>query len=87
MSETSLVAESKSPTHSRSRAGEHLALGLRKNGLGAKIRLTGVPSQCKDEVLEGVVAQLGERIHGMDEVRGSIPLNSTLLFWSSRRRA
>ena len=25
----------------------------------------------------GVVAQLGERIHGMDEVRGSIPLDST----------
>src|SRR4051812_9358102 len=27
--------------------------------------------------LPGVVAQLGERIHGMDEVRGSIPLDST----------
>src|SRR5262249_54769494 len=25
----------------------------------------------------GAVAQLGERIHGMDEVRGSIPLGST----------
>lgn len=25
----------------------------------------------------GVIAQLGERIHGMDEVVGSIPTNST----------
>jgi hypothetical protein len=27
----------------------------------------------------GAVAQLGERFHGMEEVRGSIPLSSTLL--------
>ena len=26
----------------------------------------------------GVVAQLGERLHGMQEVRGSIPLDSTM---------
>jgi hypothetical protein len=27
--------------------------------------------------MDGAVAQLGERLHGMQEVRGSIPLGST----------
>ena len=27
--------------------------------------------------VNGAVAQLGERLHGMQEVRGSIPLGST----------
>ena len=28
----------------------------------------------------GAIAQLGERLHGMQEVRGSIPLGSTITF-------
>ena len=36
----------------------------------------------KDEPLShlrhGAIAQLGERLHGMQEVRGSIPLGSTI---------
>jgi len=28
----------------------------------------------------GAVAQLAERLHGMQEVRGSIPLSSTIFF-------
>ncbi len=28
--------------------------------------------------LSGALAQLGERLHGMQEVRGSIPLGSTI---------
>ena len=31
---------------------------------------------------DGAIAQLGERLHGMQEVRGSIPRSSTN-FWSS----
>ena len=27
----------------------------------------------------GVIAQLGERLHGMQEVRGSIPRSSTII--------
>ena len=30
-------------------------------------------------LVNGGVAQLGERLHGMQEVRGSIPLVSTIL--------
>ena len=30
------------------------------------------------EVLDGALAQLGERLHGMQEVSGSIPLCSTI---------
>lgn len=33
-------------------------------------------SQCFIKKLLGAVAQLGERLHGMQEVRGSIPLSS-----------
>ncbi|CAG9235553.1 hypothetical protein PSAB6_630036 [Paraburkholderia sabiae] len=29
-------------------------------------------------VLQGGIAQLGERLHGMQEVSGSIPLTSTI---------
>jgi hypothetical protein len=43
------------------------------------------------QILNGAIAQLGERLHGMQEVRGSIPLGSTnsasgQLSASSRRR-
>ncbi len=31
---------------------------------------------------DGVVAQLGERYNGIVEVRGSIPLSSTMIFWN-----
>ena len=30
------------------------------------------------KILIGAVAQLGERLHGMQEVRGSIPRSSTI---------
>jgi hypothetical protein len=29
----------------------------------------------------GALAQLGERLHGMQEVSGSIPLGSTTVHW------
>ena len=32
--------------------------------------------------MRGGIAQLGERLHGMQEVRGSIPLVSTILNFS-----
>jgi hypothetical protein len=32
---------------------------------------------------DGALAQLGERLHGMQEVSGSIPLGSTILLNSS----
>ena len=35
----------------------------------------GAPSR---EPRTGAIAQLGERLHGMQEVRGSIPLGSTI---------
>ncbi len=34
------------------------------------------------DYLDGAIAQLGERLHGMQEVSGSIPLSSTKLFLS-----
>jgi len=39
----------------------------------------------KDIGIVGVIAQLGERLHGMQEVSGSIPLTSTkhLFAWIS----
>ncbi len=33
----------------------------------------------------GVIAQLGERLHGMQEVRGSIPRSSTIFRNESRK--
>ena len=48
----------------------HLRLGPARNG-----QLHGV--KMADAYLLGAVAQLGERCHGMAEVRGSIPLSST----------
>lgn len=32
---------------------------------------------CPHTITDGVVAQLGERLNGIEEVRGSIPLSST----------
>ena len=37
------------------------------------------PASRRPEVDFGALAQLGERLHGMQEVRGSIPLGSTKL--------
>ncbi len=34
---------------------------------------------------DGALAQLGERLHGMQEVSGSIPLGSTKFFLKSTR--
>ena len=34
-------------------------------------------------VLGGPIAQLGERLHGMQEVVGSIPIGSTIICYSS----
>jgi prevent-host-death family protein len=49
----------------------HLRLTPPRNGQRACITLAD------DFAFEGAVAQLGERRHGMAEVRGSIPLSST----------
>ena len=37
-------------------------------------------------MLRGAVAQLGERLNGIQEVRGSTPLGSTTIEWNGRRR-
>jgi hypothetical protein len=42
---------------------------------------------CLHNALSGPIAQLGERIHGMDEVVGSIPTGSTNLPISSPPKA
>ncbi len=44
----------------------------------SRYRLTDLdlPRQSKD----GALAQMGERLHGMQEVSGSIPLGSTISF-------
>ncbi|SOY45041.1 exported hypothetical protein [Cupriavidus taiwanensis] len=34
----------------------------------------------------GAIAQLGERLHGMQEVSGSIPLSSTRIWEASEKR-
>jgi PD-(D/E)XK endonuclease len=55
-------------------AGEfqlHLRLHPPRNGQRACITLA------EDHTFDGAVAQLGERCHGMAEVRGSSPLSST----------
>ena len=39
--------------------------------------LKGLPHQLLMKFQCGVVAQLGERLNGIQEVRGSIPLSST----------
>jgi hypothetical protein len=41
---------------------------------------TKQPGSLKEEIPEGGIAQLGERLHGMQEVSGSIPLTSTTNF-------
>ncbi len=55
-------------------------------GTGAPTGLRAAASFCKDSVvrvgrrphpLSGAVAQMGERLHGMQEVTGSIPVSST----------
>jgi hypothetical protein len=45
-----------------------------------KIKFSGYNSRldnCTPAWLDGGIAQLGERLHGMQEVSGSIPLTST----------
>ncbi len=43
------------------------------------LRLPGLPPKHPPDVVRsGAIAQLGERLHGMQEVRGSIPLGSTI---------
>ena len=37
----------------------------------------GAPMQITPVTCDGGIAQLGERLHGMQEVSGSIPLTST----------
>ena len=44
----------------------------------------GSPLRERSEI--GALAQLGERLHGMQEVSGSIPLGSTKRFSRSERR-
>ena len=41
------------------------------------------PDCCGAPAQDGALAQLGERLHGMQEVSGSIPLSSTKFFWST----
>ena len=36
---------------------------------------------------DGALAQLGERLHGMQEVSGSIPLGSTIILYPQKFRA
>lgn len=36
---------------------------------------------------DGALAQLGERLHGMQEVSGSIPLGSTIIPYPKKFRA
>jgi len=38
---------------------------------------TGIKTRAHRSTRIGALAQLGERLHGMQEVRGSIPLGST----------
>ena len=33
------------------------------------------------DLLRGAVAQLGERLNGIQEVEGSIPFSSTIFLW------
>ena len=42
------------------------------------------PKRSRIEFPEGGIAQLGERLHGMQEVSGSIPLTSTKLQFAWR---
>lgn len=41
---------------------------------------TGFPEPVNARYPDGAIAQLGERLHGMQEVSGSIPLSSTKIF-------
>jgi hypothetical protein len=45
---------------------------------GESAMLKGLPHQQLMNSQCGVVAQLGERLNGIQEVRGSIPLSSTI---------
>ena len=47
--------------------------------------LTGVARSRTFAALLGAIAQLGERLHGMQEVDGSIPSSSTKTFSVNRR--
>ena len=42
------------------------------------------PSESSSERHCGAIAQLGERLHGMQEVSGSIPLSSTKFRFSAK---
>ena len=52
--------------------------GLRKPGdFFVRTRFTSTPCMYRMRGFVGGIAQLGERLHGMQEVSGSIPLTST----------
>jgi len=44
------------------------------------IRLIGFSQKADRLAFSRALAQLAERLHGMQEVRGSIPLSSTIFF-------
>ena len=54
--------------------------------VGCQILYAGVALAAWDERWRGAIAQLVERLHGMQEVRGSSPLSSTMT-WSDAMRA
>jgi hypothetical protein len=56
---------------------ESIGLGL-KLGLYSSSTLQVCTKSARILVLIGGIAQLGERLHGMQEVSGSIPLISTI---------
>jgi hypothetical protein len=47
------------------------------DGTAPQVLAEAVVSLQKQRLTHGAIAQLGERIHGMDEVVGSIPTSST----------
>ncbi len=55
-------------------------MGRATKGLRPGLRVgTGFASQGGLDEWNGALAQLGERLHGMQEVSGSIPLGSTTI--------
>jgi hypothetical protein len=67
----------KLPTSPRTTKRAETTLG------GASFHLRSPAALCMEQralrSAHGAIAQLGERLHGMQEVRGSIPLGSTKL--------
>ena len=51
----------------------------------AKLLLTSIHLSVKVAPHRGAVAQLGERLNGIQEVVGSTPISSTILFQLLRR--